>query len=658
MNGALKVAILVVGYGIFYSYSEDVPFLLGKNTNVPEAADFLKDYDIEGSEVCFRVNLAQWHYATNMTDLQKRKMIEEQTLKAKFDKLVWKRAAAFDWTHINDPDTRRQLKMLTTNTRASLPDDKYNEIYHLISEMKDIYATTRICPYKADFFENEISYCDLDLDDVHTIIARSRNPIELAHIWREVHNKMGPPMKNKFMRYLELANQASRLNGFSDYGEEMRYMYEDINLEDDLTESMHKLLPLYKELFTFVRKRLLQRYGDHVIRPDGPLPAHILGNLWGQDWTNIADMVLPYRDYSDLDVTDEILRQGFTPLRMFQMAEEFFTSMGLKPMPPEFWRFSLIERPNGRKVQCTASAWDFCNNIDYRIKQCTEVDMKNLVTIHHEMAHVEYYLYYADKPYLYREGANPGFHEGLANAIVLSVFNPKHLWRVGLFNNKTDTVETNINFLMLMALKKVAYAPFAYLIDQWRYQIAEDGVNRMNADWWDLRLRYQGIIPPVPRSEAHFDAGTKRHVPADLPYMKYFVALLLEFQIYEAMCRAGRHVGPLHTCDVYRSREAGRVLMEVMRAGRSKHWREVMKILTRGETDKITADAMLNYFQPLILWLREQNRDERVVGWTTYKEDKALFQPLVLYGTSSVVRGRMFVLITALIFTKFNFILP
>ncbi|KAG5890660.1 hypothetical protein JTB14_034948 [Gonioctena quinquepunctata] len=601
----------------------------GTNINLQDAIQFLREYNQEASEMCFRVNAAQWQYSTNMTDLLKRKMVEEQTLKAKFDKLTWKKAAIYDWTGITDPVVRRQLKMLTTDTRASLSDEKYNEIYHLISEMKDIYSNTKICAYQPDFAHNEVTYCDLDSEDVQAIMANSRNHFELAHIWREWHDRIGPPMKNKFMRYVELANQAARLNGFLDAGEEMRYVYEDPDFENELAQSFHKLQPLYKHLLAY---DLCQRTS--------------WGNLWSQEWANIADIVLPYPEYPKLDVTDEILRQGFTPLRMFQMAEEFFTSMGLKPMPPEFWRHSMLERPNGRKVQCTASAWDFCNNIDFRIKQCTEVDMKNLITIHHEMAHVEYYLYYSDQPYLYREGANPGFHEGVANAIILSVYNPKHLWRVGLLNNNTDNYESNINFLMLMALKKVAYAPFAYLVEQWRYEIFDYGVTRMNADWWDLRLRYQGVIPPTTRSEAHFDAASKRHIPADMPYLRYYVALLLEFQIYKYMCLAGGHRGPLHTCDVYRSREAGRVLMDILRAGKSKHWRQVMRSLREEKPTE---------FHPMQCWnisnrysmAKNQNRGERIIGWTTYKEDKALFQPL-LSGSSATVSFH-----TGLIFSLF-----
>lgn len=90
------------------------------------------------------------------------------------------------------------------------------------------------------------------------------------------------------------------------------------------------------------------------------------------------------------------------------MSEEFFTSLGLKAMPPEFWRYSMFEKPIDRRVQCTASAWDFCNRVDYRIKQCTQINMENLVSTHHEMAHIQYYLQYADQSFLYRDGANPG----------------------------------------------------------------------------------------------------------------------------------------------------------------------------------------------------------------------------------------------------------
>ncbi|KAL3288649.1 hypothetical protein HHI36_003082 [Cryptolaemus montrouzieri] len=606
----VQVLFIFWYWGSVKNVEADVVASVGTNVNLGEALQFLREYDLEASRMCFTVGTSQWIYATNMTDFNKRRMVEEQVLKAKFDKLTWSRAMAFDWTKIPDPMVRRHLKFLVTSGRGSLPDEKYNEIHHLISEMKDIYAHVRVCPYD----NNDKIYCDLELEDLSEIMAKSRNPLELAHVWKEWHDKTGPPMKNKFMRYVEIANQASKFNGFQDAGEEMRYLYEDADFENVVAETFQRLQPLYKEFFTYVRKKLVKQYGPNVVRPEGPLPAHILGNIWAQDWSNIENIVTPYPNTPKIDVTDEMRRQGFTPLRIFQMSEEFFTSLGLKPMPPEFWRHSMIEKPVNRKVQCTASAWDFCNRLDYRIKQCTEVQMKDLITSHHEMAHIQYYLYYADQPYLYRDGANPGFHEGIANAISLSVYNPTHLHLVGLFNNDTTDYETNMKFLFGMALGKLAYAPYAYLVDLWRYEIFRNGVSNMNSDWWQLRIKFQGVVPPIPRSEQHLDAAAKRHIPADMPYMKYYVALLLEFQIFEVLCNAAGHTGPLHSCDIYRSREAGRILSDIMTVGRSKHWKDVLRILTKGKSNKLSSDSMIKYFQPLYIWLKVQNKNEKLSG--------------------------------------------
>ncbi|XP_066152228.1 angiotensin-converting enzyme-like isoform X2 [Euwallacea fornicatus] len=624
----LMVAI-VVSCGSVNGDSEEGQLQLGSNVDLGEALQFLREYDTEASNMCFRVSSAQWAYSTNMTDPNKRRMIEEQTLKAKFDKITWRKAVEFDWVRLPDPIARRQVRMLAIKNRASLSDEKYNEIHHLIAEMKDLYAHVRICPYVPNPHVEEAIYCDLELGDIQELMADSRNNLELVHLWKEWHDKTGSPMRNKFMRYVDLANQAASLS-FRNAGEEIDLTYETPEFQDELASTFQKILPLYKELFAYVRAKLYKKYGPDVVRPNGPLPAHIMGDLWAQEWSKIYDLVAPFPDFAQFDVSDEMVAQGYTPLRIFQVAEEFYTSLGLKPMPPEFWRFSMIEKPNVRKVQCTASAWDFCNKIDYRIKQCTETNMENLITTHHEMAHIQYYLYYADQPFLYRNGANPGFHEGVSNAVLLSVTNPAHFTKIGLTKNNTEVYEWNMNFLMLMALKKVAYAPFAYLVDQWRTHIFEHGVTKMNSNWWNLRLRYQGIVPPLPRSESHFDAAAKRHIPADIPYVKYYVALLLEFQIHKAMCEAAGHKGPLNTCDVYRSREAGRVLSDILRVGKARHWKDVTKMLTKGGSDKLSAEPLLEYFQPLYTWLQRTNKDELVIGWNSAREDLALYQPLTV----------------------------
>lgn len=288
----------------------------------------------------------------------------------------------------------------------------------------------------------------------------------------------------------------------------------------------------------------------------------------------------------------------------------------------------MFEKPIDHQVKCTASAWDFCNKIDYRIKQCTRVTMEDLLSTHHEMAHVQYYLQYKDQPLLFRNEALPGFHEAVSDAIELSVMNPRHLQRIGLYNNNsTEDYESNINFLMLMALRKVAYLPFAYIVDQWRWRVFSDGVVDMTTRWWELRLQYQGIVPPIPRIERDFDPASKYHIPADIPYVKYFVGIIMQFQLFESLCDISGHQGDLHSCDIYRSREAGRLLTDILSQGSSRPWQDIVREMTRGRTNRIDASAILRYFEPLYQWLQRQNQMEPVIGWITSQDDtgKSLF---------------------------------
>ncbi|CAH0599911.1 unnamed protein product [Chrysodeixis includens] len=638
-------------------------FRMGVNTNSAEASQFLREYDREASGMCYRVTMSQWRFVTNITENNRRRMLEELALSSKFERLSWRKAAAYDANRLSDPQGRRQLLKIVMGSRAALPDDKYSELQQLITEMKEIYNAAKICPYGQKPYDphipreyvpeyqamgqtyhlanqpyqhyqpytesSESNYCDMQLDpEISRILAHSRIESELLYVWKSFRDQTGPKLRNRFMRYVQLANQAAVATGYRDAGDQMRAPYEDPSFRASVEEVYNQVQPLYKQLFTYVRRKLVQRYGETTVRGDGPIPAHLLGNMWAQNWKSIMDIVMPFPQSPNVDVTAEMLRQGFTPLRMFQMAEEFYTSMGLRPVPPEFWRGSLLARPPQRSVQCTASAWDFCNRIDYRIKQCTEVTQQDLVSTHHELAHVQYYLQYAEQPQLFRDGANPAFHEAVANAATLSVYNLPHLQRVGLYQNKShDPYEVGMNFLMTMALEKVAYLPFAFMVDQWRWSVFEDGVQNMNTRWWQMKLRYQGVIPPIPRTEGDFDPGSKYHIVSDQEYVKYFLATILEFQIFEQLCQASGHAGHLYECDVYRSRDAGRVLSEIMQAGSSKPASEIIKSMTRGKTNRISPEALVKYFRPLELWLRVQNRDESLIGWNSNYHDVALFAP-------------------------------
>ncbi|KAK7076476.1 hypothetical protein SK128_016579 [Halocaridina rubra] len=179
------------------------------------------------------------------------------------------------------------------------------------------------------------------------------------------------------------------------------YPYESETFRDDLAKLWNQLKPLYRQLHAY-------KYGEKYVSRRGPIPAHLLGNMWSQTWGGTYDFTIPYPNKTSVDVTPTMKRLGYTPRRMFELSEEFFVSLNLTRMPTKFWEHSIIQKPEGRELVCHASAWDFCNGIDFRIKQCTDVTMNDLITVHHEMGHVEYSLLYKHLPQVFRTGANPG----------------------------------------------------------------------------------------------------------------------------------------------------------------------------------------------------------------------------------------------------------
>ncbi|CAH0754923.1 unnamed protein product [Bemisia tabaci] len=541
------------------SAAQNLSYVQGTVMNLEDVLIFLREYENEASNICFRVSSAQWDYSTNITEVNRRRMMEAQMVQSKFERHSWRRVISFAWSQISDPLIRRQMRILAFKGRAAISEAKLNQIQETIQDMKESYTKLNVCPFK----KKTESECDLNEPDLSRIMASSRNYEEQLYVWQAWHDAIGPAVKANYEQYVELANAAAKLSG----------------------------------------------------------------NMWAQNWKNIIDLILPYPGKRRLDVTAEMVRQGYDPAKIFQTSEEFFTSIGMKPMPPEFWKYSLIEKPTNRPVACKASAWDFCNSKDFRIKQCTEITMSDLLRTHHEMSHIQYYLQYAHQPLLFRDGANPGFHEAIADAVLLSVSTPRHMHRIGLQNNITDDPETTIDFLMEMALDKVAYLPFAYLVDQWRWGVFAGEQGSWNTLWWELRLRHQGIIPPVKRLPEHFDPAAKYHVVSDTSYIRYFVSLILQFQLHKAVCATINHVGPLHNCDIYRSREAGRLLGDLMAVGASKPWTEVLKIATQGQSSKLDARPLMEYFEPLTNWLKEQNKNEQSVGWVSLPEDIALSDP-------------------------------
>jgi peptidyl-dipeptidase A len=453
-----------------------------------------------------------------------------------------------------------------------------------------------------------------DLGQLEAVLAKSRNWDENLDAWAGWHT-VSPPMRQDYRRLVEIANRGAAEIGFDDLGELWRSGYDMAPeaFEKETDRLWGQVKPLYEDLHCFVRSRLQKVYGAERV-PDGkPIPAHLLGNMWAQQWGEIYDLVEPYPGVSSLDVGASLASQGWDGVKMARTGEAFFTSLGLPALPASFWERSMLVKPRDREVVCHASAWDVDSADDLRIKMCIRPIEEDLRTIHHELGHNYYQWAYKGLPFLFQNSANDGFHEAIGDAVALSV-TPGYYQRLGLIPAVPQDDRVAINFLMKVALDKVAFLPFGKLVDQWRWDVFDGRTppTRYNAHWWDLRRDLQGVDAPLPRSEDDFDPGAKYHVPSATPYIRYFLAHVYMFQFHRALCAAAGHQGPLHQCSIYGSREAGKRLWAMLAMGQSKSWPEAMEALT-GQR-QADAGAILDYFAPLRAWLRQQNQGKRC-GW-------------------------------------------
>jgi len=454
-------------------------------------------------------------------------------------------------------------------------------------------------------------------DDAEELMGTLRNPAELTEIWKSWHENVGRPMRQDYTRLVELANAGAKELGYDDTGAMWRSQYD---MSPQEFSAMYDRLwaetkPLYDQLHCYTRTKLNQKYGDAVQPASGPIRADLLGNMWAQEWGNIYDIVAP-KGAGDIgyDLTDLLVKKKYTPEQMVRTGERFYTSLGLPALPATFWQRSQITRPQGREVVCHASAWDLDNKDDLRIKMCTKVNADDFVTIHHELGHNYYQRAYNQQPYLYLNGANDGFHEAIGDFIALSV-TPEYLVQIGLLDRgKVPDASKDTGLLLRQAMDKVAFLPFGLLVDKWRWGVFDGSTppGNYNAAWVGLKQQYQGIVPPVPRSEADFDPGAKFHIPGNTPYARYFLARILQFQFYKAACDMAGWKGPLHRCSFYGNKEVGARLNAMLAVGASKPWPVALEAFTG--TREMSAKPMLDYFAPLHAWLRQQNAGKQC-GW-------------------------------------------
>jgi len=529
--------------------------------------------------------------------------LDERSISATVD--YAKQSTKFDGLKL-DPETARKIKLLKLSLTIATPSDpkESEELTSITSRMEGTYGKGKYCPSGPDSCK--------DLDELSNILRDSRDPKQMQDVWSGWH-AISKPIRKDFVRYVELANKGARELGFKDNGAMWRSQY-DMDPDAFAKECdrlWEQLKPLYISLHAYVRAKLREKYGN-VVPASGPIPAHLLGNMWAQTWDNVYPLVSPPNADPGYDLTELLKKKNTDWKQMVKYGEGFFMSLGFDPLPQTFWERSLFLKPRDRDVVCHASAWDVDNVNDLRLKMCIQITDEDFYTIHHELGHNFYQRAYNTLAPSFRGSANDGFHEAVGDTIALSI-TPEYLVKLGLLDKAPDQSK-DIGLLLRKALEKIAFLPFGLVIDQWRWKVFSGDIKpeQYNAAWWSLRQKYQGIAPPVDRSEADFDPAAKYHVAANVPYMRYFLADILQFQFHRALAQAAGCTGPLNRCSIYGNKTAGVRLNAMLEMGQSRPWQEALEKIAG--TRQMDARAIRDYFAPLEKWLNEQNKG-KPVGW-------------------------------------------
>jgi peptidyl-dipeptidase A len=585
---------------------------------VEEANRFVAEAEARLAAINVDANRAAWVQQTYITE-------DTQLLSAKENERLInagvelaKQAAHFDTLEL-PADTRRKLDTLKLNLTSPGPSDPAltAEMARIAAQLDAMYGSGEWCGEKtpAKGAAGKTGDACLDINEISAILRTSRKPDEILAAWRGWHT-ISPPMRDKYTRLVQLMNQGAKELGYSDVGAMWRAKYDMTpdQFAAEVDRLWNQLKPLYDSVHCYVRWNLTNKYGENVVPPGQPIPAHLLGNIWAQEWGNIYDLVAPKNATpSGYDLTKILeARKDIDELEMVRIGERFFTSLGFDPLPKSFWERSMFTKPRDRDVVCHASAWDVDDVEDLRIKMCIEETAEDFNTIHHELGHNFYQRAYNRQPFLYKNSANDGFHEAVGDTVALSV-TPAYLKQIGLIKQEPPA-SADIALLLRDALDKLAFLPFGVLMDKWRWGVFSGQITpeNYNKAWWDLRRQYQGIAPVGTRGEELFDPGAKYHIAGNVPYARYFLARVLQFQFHRALCQQSGYKGPLNRCSIYGNKEAGAKLEQMLEMGMSRPWPDALEIVT-GQR-QMDATAIVDYFQPLLTWLETQNKGKQC-GW-------------------------------------------
>jgi len=574
-----------------------------------DADTFVARAEKDLADISVDTNRAGWINATYITDDTDAMAAEVSARQTELAVKYAGEAAKYLNVQGLSPDTKRKLDLIRNGITLPAPSrpGAADELSTIATKLQSEYGKGK----------GTLDGKPINGSDIEAAMGTTRDPVKLKEMWVSWNDNVGVPMKADYAHMVDISNQGAKELGYADVGAMWRSGY-DMPPDDfaKMTDRLWKQVePLYLSLHTYVRWKLNEKYGDAVQARTGPIRADLLGNMWAQEWGNIYDVVAP-KGAGDIGYDTEALlkAKGYDPIKMVKTGEGFYSSLGFAPLPDTFWTRSMIVKPADREVVCHASAWDIDNKQDVRIKMCTKVNADDFVTVHHELGHNYYQRAYMNQPFLYENGANDGFHEAIGDFVALSI-TPNYLVQIGLLDkSRVPSADKDTGLLLRQAMDKVAFLPFGLLVDKWRWGVFNGTIkpDQYQSAWDALRLQYQGIKPPVARDASRFDAGAKYHIPANTPYMRYFLARLLQFQFYQAACKQAGWTGPLHRCSFYGNKEVGAKLQKMLEMGQSKPWPDALQAFTGSR--EISGQALVDYFAPLKKWLDEQNKG-KPSGW-------------------------------------------
>jgi len=580
-----------------------VPANAQDTATVPTAEQFVSQAEAAYDQKTIEAAQAEWVYETYINQDTEALTARAEAAQTTLNVANATKAATYAGQQGLSYDVARKLNRMRTLITLPAPTTPgaAEEVAGLKARMQGVYGKGR----------GTLNGKPINGSDIEAAMGTNRNPAELAEMWTSWHDNVGKPMKADYVKLVELSNQGAKGLGYADVGALWRSNY-DMKPEEfeALTEKLwQQVKPLYEQLHCYTRAKLNEKYGDAVQKTTGPIRADLLGNMWAQEWGNIYDIVAPAGAGNlGYDIGELLQAKGYDPVKMVKAGENFYSSLGFAPLPTTFWERSQITKPADREVVCHASAWDIDNKDDLRIKMCTKVNADDFVTIHHELGHNYYQRAYNKQPSYYLDGANDGFHEAIGDTMALSI-TPQYLVDIGLLDKaQVPAADKDIGLLLRQAMDKVAFLPFGLMIDRWRWKVFSGEVtpDQYEAAWNQMRLQYQGIVPPTERPADAFDPGAKYHIPAVVPYTRYFLARLLQFQFYEAACRQAGWKGPLHRCSFYGNKQVGEKLNAMLELGASKPWPDALEVFTGSR--EMSGKPMLRYFAPLSAWLAKQNK--------------------------------------------------